>query len=90
MEQTNDGFKISEIDLELRGPGDFLGTRQSGLPDFRHANIVTDGEILTAAREEAFAIVEEDFELKLPKNLLLKDTIIQIGDRFKRNFSGVG
>ena len=54
------------------------------------SNIVTDVEFLTAGREEAFAIVEEDFELKLPKNLLLKDTIIQIGDRFKRNFSGVG
>ncbi|MCL2760451.1 MAG: ATP-dependent DNA helicase RecG [Desulfuromonadales bacterium] len=68
MESTNDGFKIAEADLEIRGPGDFLGTRQSGLPDFRVANILKDGRILEEARREAFALVERDPELKLPEH----------------------
>ena len=53
MAQTNDGFKIAEKDLELRGPGELLGTRQSGLPEFRIANLVRDQELLEKARKEA-------------------------------------
>ena len=53
MEETNDGFKIAEKDLEIRGPGEVLGTRQAGLPEFRLANLVRDLEILQAARKEA-------------------------------------
>ena len=53
MAETNDGFKIAEKDLELRGPGELLGTRQSGLPEFRVANLVRDQKILTAAKKEA-------------------------------------
>lgn len=53
MEKTNDGFVIAEKDLELRGPGELLGTRQSGLPEFRVANIVRDQQFLQAARKEA-------------------------------------
>ncbi|HEX7503643.1 MAG TPA: ATP-dependent DNA helicase RecG, partial [Syntrophales bacterium] len=64
MEATNDGFKIAEADLEIRGPGDFLGTRQSGLPDFRVANILRDGRILEEARKEAFALLERDPKLE--------------------------
>jgi ATP-dependent DNA helicase RecG len=60
LQTYQDGFKISEIDLKLRGPGDFLGTKQSGLPEFRIADIVEDGEILRAAREAAFTLIEED------------------------------
>jgi ATP-dependent DNA helicase RecG len=60
LQTYQDGFKISEIDLKLRGPGDFLGTKQSGLPEFRIADIVEDGEILKAAREAAFTLIEED------------------------------
>ena len=66
MRDTNDGFRISEIDLELRGPGDFLGTRQSGLPVFTLANIVEDRLILEQARQAAFDIVEEDPLLQAP------------------------
>jgi len=55
---TNDGFRIAEADLEIRGPGEFLGTRQSGLPDFRVANILRDGRILEDARQDAFAYAE--------------------------------
>jgi ATP-dependent DNA helicase RecG len=53
MEETTDGFKIAEKDLELRGPGEIMGTRQAGLPEFRVANLVRDLEILQAARKEA-------------------------------------
>jgi ATP-dependent DNA helicase RecG len=58
MRATNDGFRIAEADLEIRGPGEFLGTRQSGLPDFRVANILRDGRILENARQDAFAYAE--------------------------------
>ncbi len=53
MAKTNDGFVIAEKDLELRGPGELLGTRQSGLPEFRVANIVRDQQFLEGARKEA-------------------------------------
>ena len=53
MVDTNDGFKIAELDLELRGPGEFFGTRQAGTPSFRVANIIRDGQLLEAARMEA-------------------------------------
>ena len=58
MRATNDGFRIAEADLEIRGPGEFLGTRQSGLPDFRVANILRDGRILEDARQDAFSYAE--------------------------------
>jgi len=57
MAETSDGFRIAEADLEIRGPGEFLGTKQSGLPDFRVANLIRDGRILEAARKEAFDLV---------------------------------
>lgn len=59
MTQTNDGFIISQKDLELRGPGEFLGTRQSGLPDFNLANLVEDADILELARKKAFEFIEK-------------------------------
>jgi ATP-dependent DNA helicase RecG len=63
MESTCDGFRIAEADLEIRGPGDFLGTRQSGMPDFRVANILRDGNLLENARQAAFGLLENDPEL---------------------------
>ena len=66
MVETNDGFKISEADLNFRGPGEFLGTRQSGMPDFRVANIVRDSRILELAREEAEAWLAKDPDLTAP------------------------
>jgi ATP-dependent DNA helicase RecG len=62
--QTNDGFRIAEEDLKLRGPGEFLGTKQSGYLEFRGADIVKDYPILLQAREEAFKLIEKDPELK--------------------------
>lgn len=66
MVDSTDGFVIAEADLKLRGPGDFLGTRQSGLPEFQLANIVEDQDILQAARDAAFGIFEKDPQLNLP------------------------
>ena len=57
MVRTNDGFKIAELDLELRGPGEFFGTRQAGLPNFRVANIIRDAQLLEAAKQEAAAVL---------------------------------
>ncbi|MAO63380.1 MAG: ATP-dependent DNA helicase RecG [Balneola sp.] len=66
MEETNDGFRIAEADLKLRGPGDFLGTKQSGLPDFKFADIVEDQFLLAQAKEKAKSILEADPELQSP------------------------
>jgi len=57
MVKTNDGFKIAELDLELRGPGEFFGTRQAGMPSFRVANIIRDAQLLEAAKHEAAAVI---------------------------------
>lgn len=73
MKKTNDGFIIAEKDLELRGPGDIFGTAQSGLPEFKFANIMTDQQILSIAKNEAKLIIEEDPEFDLPKNSILKN-----------------
>jgi ATP-dependent DNA helicase RecG len=59
MSETNDGFRIAEADLEIRGPGEFLGTRQSGLPDFRVADLLRDGRMLEEARKDAFCLANE-------------------------------
>ena len=64
MVQTTDGFKISETDLKLRGAGDFFGTRQSGLPDLKIADITQDQEVLIKAREAAFALLDRDPHLR--------------------------
>ena len=57
MVKTSDGFQIAELDLELRGPGEFFGTRQAGMPDFRVANIIRDAQLLEAAKREAAAVL---------------------------------
>lgn len=75
MEKTNDGFKIAEADLEMRGPGEFLGTRQSGLPGFKMANLVRDIKILQAARDAAFELIEKDASLVKPENTALKQRL---------------
>ena len=70
MEETGDGFKIAEADLQIRGPGDFLGTKQSGLPEFHFANLMRDIKILAEAREDAFSLVRQDPELSEYPDLL--------------------
>jgi ATP-dependent DNA helicase RecG len=64
MERERDGFKIAEADLKLRGPGELLGARQSGLADFRFANLARDTRLLTEARREALAWLERDPKLR--------------------------
>jgi ATP-dependent DNA helicase RecG len=73
---THDGFRIAEADLELRGPGEFFGTRQSGLPEFRVADLVRDGPILEEARQEALGIVAADPDLRQPAHRLLRATLL--------------
>lgn len=77
MEETCDGFRIAEADLELRGPGDFLGTRQAGLPEFRVASILRDGRILEEARQDAFALVEQDPSLARAEHRFLREELLR-------------
>ncbi|MCW3079681.1 MAG: ATP-dependent helicase RecG [Segetibacter sp.] len=76
MCSTNDGFKIAEKDLELRGPGDIEGTRQSGALNFKLANIVNDKEILEKAKKEAEMLLSKDEELSSAENLILKNYLL--------------
>ena len=75
MVESNDGFRIAEEDLSIRGPGEFLGTKQSGISEFRIANIVRDIEILQQARKAAFDLITEDPFLKKPDNLPFKQIL---------------
>jgi len=77
MESTCDGFRIAEADLEIRGPGDFLGTRQSGLPDFRVASILRDGRILEQARQAAFGLLESDAEFSGAENTAVREELLR-------------
>jgi ATP-dependent DNA helicase RecG len=77
MEKTTDGFKIAEEDLALRGPGEFFGIRQSGLPDFRVAHVIRDTPILIEARKEAFRLIQEDPELVHPAHGGLRDLFMK-------------
>lgn len=72
MVETTDGFEIAEADLKLRGPGDFLGTKQSGLPEFRYADIVEDRLLLEQAKSGAWKIISRDPQLKLSEHKSLK------------------
>lgn len=75
MEKSANGFEIAEEDLEIRGPGEFLGTRQSGLPVFRVGDIIRDKEILLAARNDAFELLAGDPGLCHPGHRLLGETV---------------
>ncbi len=88
MEETNDGFKIAEIDLQLRGPGDILGTRQSGLPNFRYLDIVNDSEIIALSRNLAENILKVDKDLSNPENYILKISLRKYLNK-GREFMGI-
>ena len=75
MSQTNDGFVIAEKDLELRGSGEFFGTRQHGLPEFKIANLFEDLPILKKVQTIAANIEREDPKLNLEKNIKLKELV---------------
>jgi len=82
MTATTDGFQIAEIDLKLRGPGEFFGTKQSGLPELRIAHLVDDAELVALARREAFTLIEHDPHLRLPSNK-------NIREHFEKQFRSV-
>ena len=75
MAQTTDGFLIAEEDLKLRGPGDFYGTRQSGLQPLPFIDVLRDVPVLKEAREEAFALLESDPKLARPEHAALKAVV---------------
>jgi ATP-dependent DNA helicase RecG len=79
MRETDDGFVIAEEDLRLRGPGEFLGTRQSGLIAFRMADLAAHGELLAAARDDAKLILSRDPDLKSPRGEALRTLLYLFG-----------
>ena len=78
MVNTSDGFEIAEVDLRLRGPGDLMGTQQSGVLNLRIADIIKDHEILKLARSFATQILKKDPSLSNPENLPINSTYIQL------------
>jgi ATP-dependent DNA helicase RecG len=83
MQETRDGFLIAERDLEMRGPGEFLGTRQSGVPDLKVAKLTRDAGLVDLARREAFAVLDADPTLSAPKHALLRAALMRAwGTRF--------
>lgn len=88
MEKTNDGFKIAEFDLEMRGPGEFLGTRQSGLEGFKMAQLSHDASILLEAREAAFSLIKKDPYLQNPAHRSLREEIFR--QHGPLAFAGIG
>jgi ATP-dependent DNA helicase RecG len=74
--ETTDGFRIAEEDLRLRGPGEFYGTKQSGMPTFRFGDILGDEDVLVEARRAASETVTRDPLLKLPEHRALRDSAL--------------
>lgn len=81
MCKTNDGFEISEVDLKLRGPGNIMGTQQSGVLALRIADLVKDQEILQIARHHAIQLLQDDPRLELEDHQKLKQTIIELAKK---------
>jgi ATP-dependent DNA helicase RecG len=77
MLETNDGFKIAEEDLKIRGPGEFFGTRQHGLPEFKIGDIINDFDIIKLARADAFDLVKEGHKSKDSKEQMLLKRIME-------------
>jgi ATP-dependent DNA helicase RecG len=77
IEKIQDGFQLAEEDLKLRGPGEFFGTRQSGLPDLRMARL-SDIKLLELARAEAIRLFEQDPGLKQPEHRLLSAELVRV------------
>ena len=75
LEGTSDGFEVAEHDLRLRGPGELAGTRQAGMPDLRIADILADTALMEAAREDAFALIDEDPTLAKPEHEALRHIV---------------
>jgi ATP-dependent DNA helicase RecG len=89
IERTTDGFEIAEMDLRIRGAGDLFGTRQSGLPELKLADIVRDAELLVEAREAAFRLVDDDPRLAAPEHAELRSHLARTAPR-SLGFARVG
>ena len=76
MAQTQDGFRLAEVDLGIRGPGEFFGTRQSGLPEFRAGSLLTHARLLEEARQDAMQLVARDPGLRLPEHRALREALV--------------
>jgi ATP-dependent DNA helicase RecG len=81
MTDSNDGFYIAEMDLRLRGPGEFFGTKQSGMPSLRFANIIRDRELLETARGEAVAFIQHP-----PSEEVLRQAVTYIRENWQRRY----
>ena len=88
MRRSNDGFEIAQKDLELRGPGDFFGVRQSGMPEFKLANLLTDTKILEKTQEAVKEIIEKDKKLELEENAKIKYALYDKYGEQLRNIVG--
>jgi ATP-dependent DNA helicase RecG len=87
LERTSDGFEVAEADWELRGPGDLLGTAQSGLPVLKIGNLRTDAHLMRRARAAAVSILERDPRLELPENQRFRRLIVEQQGRIFSNVS---
>jgi len=90
MLETQDGFKIAEADLEIRGPGEFFGTKQHGLPELKIANIIRDRGLLEIAKQEAFDLIKRDRFLRLPENRLIRESLLSKFSREDLELASVG
>jgi len=81
MTETNDGFRIAEEDLRLRGPGEFYGVRQSGLPGLKIADVLRDMDVLQEARQDAFTLVESDPKLSRAEHRGLREAVLTLRSR---------
>ncbi len=88
MVTTNDGFKISEIDLKLRGPGDILGTQQSGVVDFKIADLTNDLKIFDLAKKEVKKLISNDPKLKNPNNITIRQELLEFYNN--KSWSSIG
>jgi ATP-dependent DNA helicase RecG len=87
LEKTINGFDVAEADWELRGPGDLLGTAQSGLPVLKIGNLKTDAQLMRRARAAAISIFEADSRLELPENQRFRRLIVEQQGRTFSNVS---
>ena len=87
MCKTGDGFKISEEDLRLRGPGDFFGSRQHGLPEMHVADLGADVNVLQLAQEESRRLLENDPQLELPEHRALRQRVDKLYEANSAGFN---
>jgi ATP-dependent DNA helicase RecG len=88
MVRTSDGFEISEQDLKIRGPGDVMGTQQSGVLDFKLADLARDGQIVQLSKNDVDQILKEDVNLSSPENQVVKKELIR-QMKLKPNWSNI-